>query len=220
MSIVKQSSDTINEFFITQSEHLPEVFEVPGYAYVALGVIGLLYLVLGLKLYKFVLALIMMSIAASITYYATQDLLVTGIVGLAVGLIAFLLQYVFVLLVAGIVFGGIVFLGLYAWLDRASIPLLASFVAIGVGIYLAVKLFKFIIIFSTAAIGAACVTGSFWILYQTREFVDMVKFDPAYFEKDELTVGIIFGSLLLIGMLVQVLILAFTSTRRAPEREE
>ncbi len=213
--------DQVNEFFNTQVEHIPEVFQAPGYAFILLGAIGLIYLVFGLKVYKFVLALIMLSIAGGVTYFYTQDFLVAGAAGLAAGLIAFLLQYLFVLLIAGIVFAGITFVGLWAWLERADLPLVAACIAIGLGIFLAVKLFKFIIIFSTAAIGAACVTGSFWILYRSGEFpgvvADTVQFDPALFEEYEFTVALIFAGLLLFGILVQALILAFT--RKAKEKE-
>jgi len=220
VAVLGEISEHVNEFFNTQAERLPDVFQAPGYAYGLIGVIGLLYLIFGLKVYKFVLALIMLSIAGGITYFYTQSVLVAGIAAFAAGLIAFLLQYIFVLLVAGIVFAGIVFFGLWAWLERADIPLLAACAGIGLGIFLAVKLFKFIIIFSTAAIGAACVTGSFWILYQTREIAGVVQFDPVYFEGHEFTVAIIFAGLLLVGSLVQALILAFSPGKKAEAEEE
>jgi hypothetical protein len=227
MNIFDQISDYINNFFDTQVQRIPEVFKAPGYTYVLIGVIGLLYLIFGLKVYRFVLALIMLSIAAGVTFFYTEDYLIAGVVGLAAGLIAFLLQYIFVLLVAGLVFAGMVFIGLWAWLQRADWPLLAACAGIGLGIFLAVKLFKFIIIFSTSAIGAACVTGSFWILYQTCQttgltetMTGVVQFDPALFEGDEVTTGAIFGGLLLLGILVQAVILAFSRKPKAEAAQE
>lgn len=220
MPPINQLSDQLTDYVNTQIERVPDVFQAPGYAFILLGVIGALYLIFGLKIYKFVLALIMLSVAGSVAFFATDgDWLVSGIVALAAGLIAFLLQYVFVLLIAGLVFASIVFVGLWVWLERADIPLLAACAGIGLGIFLAVKLFKFIIIFTTAAIGAACVTGSFWVLYQTGNFTGTVQFDPALFEGHELTTALIFGGLLLVGILVQAIILAF-SKRKAKAAEQ
>lgn len=224
MDRINDLSDGINSFFDTQIEQIPEVFQAPGAAYVLLGVIGLIYMIFGLKVYKFVLALIMLGIAGGLTYFWTRgDLLVTVLVALAAGLVAFLLQYVFVLLIAGLVFAGIAFIGLYAWLQRADLPLIAACIMIGLGIYLAVKLFKFIIIFSTSAVGAACLTGSFWVLWQRGESLGIVtenvEFDPGLFVGYEFTVALIFAGCLLFGILVQSLMLAF-KRRPAAQGEE
>ncbi len=222
MDQLNDLSSQLNEFVDLQVQQIPEVFQAPGFAFVVLGFIGVLYLIFGLKVYKFVLALIMLSIAGGITYFYTENPFVTGAVALAAGLVAFLLQYIFVLIIAGIVFAGITFIGLYAALQRADLPLIAACVAIGVGIYLAVKLFKFIIIFSTSAIGAACVTGSFWILWQRGDFpgvlTEGVQFDPQVFVGYEFTTALIFAGCLLFGILVQSLMLAFK--RRPAARAE
>jgi hypothetical protein len=224
MDRFNQLSDDVNGFFETQFQQIPEVFQAPGAAYVLLGAIGVIYMIFGLKVYKFVLALIMLGIAGGLTYFWTRgDLLISVLVGLAAGLVAFLLQYIFVLLIAGIVFAGIAFIGLYAWLQRADLPLIAACIMIGVGIYLAVKLFKFIIIFSTSAIGAACLTGSFWVLWQRGESLGIVtenvEFDPGLFVGYEFTVGLMFAGCLLFGILVQSLMLAF-KRRPAAKAEE
>jgi len=203
---------TLNDSINTWIESLPETFQAPGYAFILIGAMGLLYLILGLKMYKFVLALIVLSVAGAITYHCTdQNLVITVVVALAAGLVGFLIQYVVVLLLSGAVFAAIAFLGLWIWLKRVDLPIIAGCLAIGLGIFLAVKLFKFVIIFSTAAIGAACVTGSFWVLYRTREFSDTVSLDPQLFEEHEFTVGLIFAGLLVFGILVQSIILALTS---------
>ena len=225
MDRINELSDGINSFFDTQIEQIPEVFQAPGAAYVLLAAIGLIYMIFGLKVYKFVLALIMLGIAGGLTYFWTRgDLLITVLVALAAGLVAFLLQYVFVLLIAGIVFAGIAFIGLYAWLQRADLPLIAACIMIGLGIYLAVKLFKFIIIFSTSAVGAACLTGSFWVLWQRGEsfgiVTENVEFDPGLFVGYEFTVGLIFTGCLLFGVLVQSLMLAFKRRPAAQGEQE
>ena len=215
MAALSELSQNINEFVDTQVQHVPEVFQAPGAAYVLLAVIGVIYMILGLKVYKFVLALIMLGVAGGITWFVTDgDILITARVAFAGGLVAFLLQYGFVLLIAGLVFAGIVFVGLYAWLARADVPLIAGAIAVGLGVFLAVKLFKFIIIFSTSAIGAACVTGSFWILYQNGQFpgviTETVQFDPELFSGYEFAVSLIYAGCLLFGILVQSIILAAT----------
>jgi hypothetical protein len=223
MDRLNELSSQLNEFVDLQVQQIPEVFQAPGFAYIVLGFIGLLYLVFGLKIYKFVLALIMLSIAGGITWFYTEDPLVTGAVALAAGLVAFLLQYIFVLIIAGIVFAGITFIGLYAALQRADLPLVAACVAIGIGIYLAVKLFKFIIIFSTSAIGAACITGSFWVLWQhgglPGSLAEGVQFDPQVFVGYEFTTALIFAGCLLFGILVQSLMLAFKRRPAAAEED-
>ncbi|MBN1917562.1 MAG: hypothetical protein JW889_06605 [Verrucomicrobia bacterium] len=224
MAGLSDLSQQINEFVDLQVERVPEVFQAPGAAYVLLGAIGIIYMIFGLKVYKFVLALIMLSIAGGVTWFVTEgDILITALVAFAAGLLAFLLQYVFMLLIAGAVFAGIVFVGLYAAMERADIPLIAAAIAIGLGVFLAVKLFKFIIIFSTSAIGAACVTGSFWILYQNGEFPGVitqnVQFDPALFNGIEFPVGLTFAGCLLVGILIQAIILAATRKRAAGGEE-
>ena len=58
-----------------------------------------------------------------------------------------------------------------------------------------------------------------FLIYQTGNFTGTVQFDPALFEGYELTTGLIFGGLLLVGILVQAIILAF-SKRKAKAKEE
>jgi hypothetical protein len=225
MAALSDLSQQINEFVDTQVQQVPDVFQAPGAAYVLLGAIGLIYMIFGFKVYKFVLALIMLGIAGGITWFVTDgNILITALVALAAGLLAFLLQYVFVLLIAGLVFAGIVFVGLYVAMERADVPLIAALIAIGLGVYLAVKLFKFIIIFSTSAVGAACVTGSFWILYQNGDFPGVitqnVEFDPTLFNDVEFPVALTFAGCLLLGILVQAIILAATRKPAAGGEEE
>ena len=225
MTSLTDFSQQINDFVDMQVQRVPDVFEAPGAAYVLLGAIGVIYMIFGLKVYKFVLALIMLGIAGGVTWFVTDgDILITALVAFAAGLLAFLLQYIFMLLVAGIVFAGIVFVGLYTVMERADVPLVAALIAVGLGIFLAVKLFKFIIIFSTSAIGAACVTGSFWILYRNGEFPGVitqnVQFDPTLFNDVEFPVGLTFAGCLLFGILVQASILALTRKGAARGEEE
>jgi hypothetical protein len=224
MDRLSELSQRLDDSVIELSNQIPDVFQAPGIAYVLIGAIGLLYMIFGLKVYRFILALIVLSVAGGITYYVTEgSILITVLVGLVGGIVAYLLQKLFMFIISGLVFASIAFLGLYAALKRADIPLLAALVMIGLGIYLAVKLFKFIIIFSTSAIGAACVTGSFWVLYRTGESLDVVTrtvdFDPGLFEGNEFAVAIIFTGCLLLGIVAQSLMLAFTR-RPAPQAEE
>jgi hypothetical protein len=189
-------------------------WSVPGYAFPAILIIGLFYLFLGERICKGVVAGLCFLGGAAAGYHFSDNIAIAVASGVGAAVIALIVQYVVVVVLAGSSVAGSAFLIAHMICQED----LAPYFAIGgflIGSILAVKLYKLLLIFATAALGAACVAPCALILLDETQRPEMTE----YVVLDSITLdlyrfSIVFLGLLAAGVVVQGIALAYRKTAR------
>ena len=187
-------------------------WSVPGYAFPAMLIIGLFYLFLGERICKGVVAGLCFLVGAAAGYHFSENIAIAVASGVGAAVIALIVQYVVVVVLAGSAVAGPAFLIAHMICQEK----LAPFFAIGgflVGVILAVKLYRILLIFSTSALGAACVAPCALILLDETQRPEMTE----YVVLENITLdlykfSIVFLGLLAAGVVVQGIALAYRKT--------
>ncbi len=189
-----QRLETHAEKFIELYQHLPAIILL------MLIPIGLAYLLFGLRIYKLALGVLGFMFGALSAYHITRNPLVSCAIGVGTGFFAVLLQFLFMLIVAGLTFGAMAFVCMIAYF-QAPVPLVTG-TAVGVlGIVAAIKLLRFIIIVTTSAIGAAMVVPTLLVLIEHGGIAGTVDMTRISLDDFQATIG--FAGLTLAGMIIQ-----------------
>jgi hypothetical protein len=190
------------------------VWAVPGYAFPGMLIIGLFYLILGERICKGVIAGLCFVAGSWAGYYFSDNIAIAIASGIGAAVIALVLQYVVAIILAGMAVGGIATLVAY----MIGQEKLAPFFALGgfiVGAILAVKLYRVLLIFATATLGAACVAPCALILLdetQRPAMTDFVTLETL--SLDFQMFSIVFLALLAAGIVVQGISLAYRKTAK------
>jgi hypothetical protein len=187
---------------------------VPGYSFVALLIVGLFFLFVGARICKGLVAGICF-VGGGVAGYSLSDNIAIAVVsGIGAAVIGLIVQYVVVVILAGLAVAGTATLVAYL-MGQESI---AGAFAIGgflVGAILAVRLYRILLIFGTAALGAACVAASGLVLLDETLRPEMTQYvnlggiclDPYKF-------SIAFFALLAAGVVAQAASYAFRTAAR------
>ena len=173
---------------------------VPAFVFALLIPIGLAYLFFGLKIYKFVLGVTAFVLAGTLTWYLSNNVVLGVVVGGTAAVVSLLLQFIFMIVTAGLTFGAVAFASIVVYL-RSDLSLLLGIVTAALGMYAAVKVFRLIIVLTTSAIGSAAVIFALLVLKEhggIRGFVDMTSFIV-----DEFQMAVGFAGFLLVGAIIQ-----------------
>jgi hypothetical protein len=187
---------------------------VPGYAFPAMVIIGLFYLLLGERICTGVIAGLCFVAGAWAGYYFSENIAIAVASGVGAAVIALVVQYVIAIILAGMALGGIASLVAYMMGEEE----LAPFFALGgfiVGAILAVKLYRILLIFATAALGAACVAPCALVLLDETQRPAMTEFVTLEnISLDFHTFSIVFFALLAAGIVIQGISLAYRKTAK------
>ena len=193
--------DSFRSSIDSNLEKFLELFQnVPTIVFLFLILIGLAYLFFGLKIYKYVIGALGFVLGCAAAYHFTRNLPISAAVGAGVALVAIILNSLFVFLAAGLTFGAVVFVGMMVHF-RSHVSFVAGILMAIVGIYAAIKLFRFMIIVTTSAIGSAAVTFSVLVLKGQRGISGTVDLTGIVIDEFQMAVG--FAGFLLVGMIVQ-----------------
>jgi len=193
--------DSFRSSVDTNLEKFLDVFQsVPPVVFVFLILIGLAYLFFGLKIYKFVIGVLGLVLGCVAAYHFTRNLPISAAVGAGVALVAIILNFLFVLLAAGLTLGALAFVGMMVHF-QSHVSFLAGILIAIIGIYAAIKLFRFMIIVTTSAIGSAAVTFSVLVLKDQRGISGTVDLTGIVIDEFQMAAG--FAGFLLAGMIVQ-----------------
>jgi hypothetical protein len=191
----------LNSFIDANIEKLLDLSQnVPAIALLLLLLTGLIYVVFGLKIYKIILCISGFVLGGLAAYHLTENVLISFAVGAGVAVLAAILQFLFMLVVAGLTFGAMAFAGMMVYF-HAHLSLLAGIGMAIVGIYAAVKLFRFIIIVTTSAIGSAAAVFSALVLKDHGGILGEINLMEAVVDDFQMITG--FAGLLLVGVIVQ-----------------
>ena len=173
---------------------------VPAVMFLLLILAGLVYLFFGLKIYKVILGVLCFVIGGTAAYQFTDNMVICAAVGAGLALVAIILQFLFMLVVAGITFGAVAFAGMTIYF-QFHVSFLAGVAMAIVGIYAAIKVFRFIVILTTSAIGSAAVTFSVLVLRDNEGILGKIDLTETVVDEFQMAVG--FAGLLLVGVIVQ-----------------
>ena len=191
----------LSSFIDTNIEKLIDLSQnVPAISFVFLLLIGLIYVFFGLKIYRVILCVSAFVLGGLAAYYTTDHALISFAVGAGLAILAIILQFLFMLVAAGLTFGAVAFAGMMLYF-HAQLSLLAGVVVAIAGIYAAIKLFRFIIIVTTSAIGSAAVVFSALVLKDHRGIFGDVNLMETVVDEFQMAAG--FAGLLLVGIIVQ-----------------
>ena len=189
---------------------------VPGYAFPAMVIIGMFYLLLGERICKGVIAGLFFVGGAWAGYYFSDNIAIAVASGVGAAVMALVVQYVVAIVLSGMALGGIGTLVAYMMGEED----LAPFFALGgfiIGAILAVKLYRILLIFATAALGAACVAPCALVLLDETQRPAMTEFVTLEtITLDFHTFSIAFFALLGAGIVVQGISLAYRKTVKQP----
>ncbi len=184
-------------------------WSVPGYAFPAILIIGLFYLLAGARICKGVVAGLFFLGGAIAGYYFSDNVVIAAASGVGAAVIALVVQYVVAVVLAGVATGGTAVLLAYL----VSEDKLAPFFAIGgflLGAILAARFYRILLIFATAALGAACIAPCALILLDQTQRPEMTEYVVlGDFQLDLYRFSIVFLGLLAVGVAVQGIALAY-----------
>ena len=104
------------------------------------------------------------------------------------------------LVAAGITFGAITFACMLMYFQN-YISLVGGILMAALGIYIAIKLFRFMIIVTSSAIGSAAVTFSVLVLKNHGSMSEPVDLTALVLDDFQMVIG--FAGLLLVGVIIQ-----------------
>jgi hypothetical protein len=189
-------------------------YSLPGYAFPLLLIVGLFYLFVGERICKGVIAGLCFLAGGAAGYYFSGNVAIAAASGVGAAVIALIVQYVVAVILAGLAAGGTAVLVAYLTGQES----LAPFFAIGgflVGAILAVRLYRILLVFATAALGAACVAACALLLLDKAQRPEMMRFVTlADIELDMYHFSIVFFGLLAAGVVVQGVALAYRRPAR------
>lgn len=191
-------------------------YSLPGYAFPAVLIVGLFFLLVGAKICKGVIAGLCFVAGGAAGYYFSNNMVIAVASGVGAAVIGLVVQYVVAVILAGLAAGATAFLVAHL----ISQEKLAAFFAIGgflVGAILAVRLYRVLLIFATAALGAACVAPCAMILLDETQRPNMTEYVTLEtVQLDLYNFSIAFLGLLAAGVLVQGIALAHRKIAREP----
>ena len=173
---------------------------VPVLLFILLIPVGLSYIFFGIRIYKYILGVLGFLVGGFVTYHITRRVIISAIAGAVTALVAVLLQFIFMLIVAGLTFGAVAFAAMIMYF-RSYISLIGGVLVAALGIYAAIKLFRFMIILTTSAIGSAAVTFSVLVLKDHRGISKPVDLTTLAIDDFQMVIG--FAGLLIVGVIIQ-----------------
>jgi len=187
---------------------------LPGYAFPALLIVGLFFLFAGVKICKGVVAGICFLAGGAAGYYFSDNIAIGLASGVGAAVIGLVVQYVVVVILAGLAAAGTATLAAFLMNQEST----AWIFAIGgflLGAILAVRLYKILLIFGTAALGAACVAACGLVLLEETlrpEMTEYVELGQICLDLHKFSIG--FFGLLAVGVVAQGV--AFAYRKPAP----
>jgi len=178
-------------------------YSVPGYSFVALLIIGLFFLFVGARICKGLVAGICFVGGGIAGYSLSGNIFIAVASGVGAAVIGLIVQYAVVVLLAGLTAAGTATLLAYL----AGQESIAGVFAMGgflVGTILGVWLYRILLIFGTAALGAACVAACALVLLEESlrpEMTEYVNLGEIYLDLHKFSA--VFFGLLAAGVLVQ-----------------
>ncbi len=187
--------------------------DLTGYLLPALIVTGIFFLFFGLKIYRPVVILVFLIAGFVLGYLVTERLLIALIVAVAAGILAYPSSYVFAVLMAAMTLAALIGTVFYFAVDLTA-ALIGGGVGFLLGTALFTKFFKPGLVFSTAALSAATMSLSITAIAGGQKMNEPIE--AAQIEFNPLVLGILFASLLVIGVAVQTLL----AMKKKPENEK
>jgi hypothetical protein len=179
-------------------------YQVPGFSFPVVIIIGLLFLFLGARICKGLIAgICFLAGGAAGYYFSNENILIAIASGVGAGVIGFIVQYIVGVVLAGVAAGSVAVLA--AFLTEQQ-HLWVFFAAGGflVGALLAVRLYKILLIFATAALGAAFIAPTGLILLDEAQRPDMTQYVTiGDLNLDLYKFSVAFLALVAVGVIVQ-----------------
>jgi len=195
-------------------------YEVPGYSFPVVIVIGLLFLFLGARICKGLIAGICFLAGGAAGYYFSNENIVIAIAsGVGAGVIGFVVQYVVGVILAGLAGGAVAVLAAFLTEQQH----LAVFFAAGgflVGAILSVRLYRMLLIFATAALGSALIAPCGLILLDETQRPDMTQYvllGDLYLDLYKFSIA--FLALVAVGIIAQGIALARRKVVKQPVQQ-
>lgn len=198
-------------------------YSLPGYAFPALLAVGLFFLFVGARICRGVVAALCCLAGGGAGYYFSESAalppatciviaVASGVVAAVLGLIV---QYVVVVILAGLAAGGTATLVAFL-INQVHMAWVFAIGGFLLGAILAVRFYRILSIFATAALGAACVAACALVLLEKTlrpEMTDYVQLGGIYLDLYKFSV--VFFGLLVAGAVVQ----GVASVHRKPAKE-
>lgn len=190
-------------------------YMLPGYAFPALLIIGLFFLSAGARICRGVVAgLCFLAGAAAGYHFANENIAIALACGVGAAVAGLIVQYVVVVLLAGSAAAGAATLAAFL-MNQESMAWIFAIGGFLVGALLAVRLYKILLIFATAALGAACVTACGLILLEEAlrpEMTEYVELGTICLDLYKFSIG--FYGLLAAGIAIQGAAFAYRKAAR------
>jgi hypothetical protein len=195
-----------------------QTYSLPGYAFPMLLIIGFFFLFAGAKICKGVVAGLCFLGGGAAGYLLSDNIVIGVASGVGAAVIGLIVQYVVVVVLAGLAAGGTAMLVAYLLLpeDMVAIVAIGGFL---LGLVLAVRLYKILLIFGTSALGAACVAACGLVLLEESlrpEMTQDVELGGIYLDLEKFSIA--FFGLLVAGVVVQGIALAHSRIAGEPAR--
>ncbi len=179
------------------------VYSLPGYAFPLLLIVGLFFLFVGARICKGVVAGLCFLGGGAAGYCLSDNVVIAVASGVGAAVLGLIVQYVVVVILAGLAAAGTATLiaVLLNQEDSAWIFAIGGFL---LGTILAVRLYKVLLIFATAALGAACVAACVLVLLEEAlrpEMTGYIQLGMICF--DVYKFSVVFFGLLIAGVVVQ-----------------
>jgi len=190
-------------------------YPLPGYCFPVLLIVGLFFLFAGARICKGVVAGLCFLGGAAAGYYFSDNIVIAVASGVGAAVIGLIVQYVVVVILAGLAAAGTATLVAFL-LNQEDMAWMFAVGGFLLGTILAVRLYKVLLIFGTAALGAACVAACGLILLEESpwpEMTEYVRLEMMYLDLHKFSIA--FFVLLAAGIVAQGVAFSY----RRPVRE-
>ena len=188
---------------------------LPGYAFPALLIVGLFFLFAGVRICKGVVAGLCFLGGGAAGYMLSDNVAIGLASGVGAAVLGLVIQYVVVVVLAGLAAAGTATLAAFL-LNQENMAWVFALGGFLLGAILAVRLYKILLIFGTAALGAALVAVCGLILLEETlrpEMTEYVQIGAICLDLDKFSIA--FYGLLAAGVAAQGI--AFASRPSAKE---
>jgi len=150
-------------------------YSLPGYAFPALLVVGLFFLFAGARICRGVVAALCCVAGGAAGYYFSESIVIAVALGVAAAVVGLVVQYVVGVVLAGLAGAGTATLVAFL-LNQDEAAWIFAIGGFFLGAILAVRFYRALLVFGTAALGAACVAACGLVLLEETPRVDMTQY--------------------------------------------
>jgi hypothetical protein len=189
-------------------------YSLPGYALPALLIVGLFFLFAGARIWRGLVAALCFVAGGAAGYYLSGNFVIGVASGVAAAVVGLVVQYVVGVVLAGLAGGAAATLVAFL-LNQDEAAWIFAIAGFFLGAILAVRFYRALLIFGTAAVGAACVAACGLVLLDETLRPDMtqyVQLGGIYLDFYRFSIG--FFGLLAAGVVGQAVV---SVKRKAPK---